>query len=273
MSNQLMPSPLAIALEMSEARYWGKLYRRNALLSSYHTQVAGAFVGATPELDVLAMNRVIGLGMTSPVTNLDIENIIAFYKQLGVRRFFVQLSPEERARDLPNRLEKNGFRLYNRWAKLLRPADLPLTPRAANGLRLVEVDSTKADVFGQIILFSFDWEDTRVADWFAGAVGQPGYRHYLVYKNHVAIAAGALHIDGAYSSLAIAGTLPDYRGLGAQSLLIQARLAAARAAGSHYTFVETAEDRLDRPVPSYRNMIKAGFELAYLRDNWIFEFE
>ena len=42
------------------------------------------------KLDILAMNRVIGLGLYEPATEEKIEYIISRYKDAGVPRFFIQ---------------------------------------------------------------------------------------------------------------------------------------------------------------------------------------
>ena len=47
------------------------------------------------------------------------------------------------------------------------------------------------------------------------------------------------------------------------------RLHDARAAGCRFAVVETGEDTPEEPNPSYRNMLRAGFELAYFRHNWV----
>ena len=70
-----------------------------------------------------------------------------------------------------------------------------------------------------------------------------------------------------------AATLPDYRGLGAQSALIARRFQDAAEAGCKWMVVETAEDKPERPVASYRNLKRLGFELAYLCPNYIYYFK
>lgn len=77
---------------------------------------------------------------------------------------------------------------------------------------------------------------------------------------------------GKYSSLAIAGTLPDERGKGVQSVLIRKRLNDAIDLGCEYMVVETAQDLPSKPSASNKNMRRFGFELAYHRPNYIFNF-
>ena len=262
---------LASALEYSEVAYWSKLYDNRAALNCFGSVIAGAFAGAVPALDVLAMNRVLGLGMEVPVKAEDVESIIRFYEKAGSKRFFVQLSPWVQQQNLPELLQEKGFRYYNNWVKLLRPAAVML-PEISTPLEAVPVTPDQAATYGRIIYDSFDWEDERLIAWLAASVGRPGYHHYLVMHNDRPIAAGALHVMNHYASMALAGTLPEYRGLGAQSLLLKTRILQARQLGCDSIISETAEEKPDKPVASFRNMRRVGFEIAYLRRNWIFEF-
>jgi hypothetical protein len=70
----------------------------------------------------------------------------------------------------------------------------------------------------------------------------------------------------------MAGTLSDYRGLGAQGALVTRRLNDAIDSGCTMAVVETAEDTPDKPSPSFRNMLKYGFDLAYHRANYVYTF-
>ena len=56
---------------------------------------------------------------------------------------------------------------------------------------------------------------------------------------------------------------------GAASLAGHRRIADAGAAGCETLFVETGERVPNRPSASYRNILRAGFEEAYLRPNWV----
>lgn len=264
---------LASVLEYSEAAYWSKLYDSKTALDCKSAIIAGAFVGAISELDILAMNRVIGLGMEVPVRPEDIDRIIQFYKTAGSKRFFIQLSPYAQQEDLATILYNKGFKRYNNWAKLLRLTDDDKAiDERDTSLKVIVATPEDAQTYGQVIFNSFDWEDDRLVEWLAASVGKPGYHHYLVTCYNKAIAAGALHVMNNYASMSIAGTLPGYRGMGAQSLLLKTRILQARQLGCDYIISETAEEQPDKPVSSFRNMRRLGFEMVYLRENWLFEF-
>ncbi|UZR99413.1 GNAT family N-acetyltransferase [Chondrinema litorale] len=263
---------LAYALEYSETTYWSKLYSSHLNgLRSFSNVIAGAFTGALPEVDVLAMNRVLGLGMDRKIEQNDIQKIIDFYYKSGSKRFFVQVSPYAQQENLTELLAQNGLQLHNNWVKLVRPAHKVLLQNNPD-LKLIKIGKEKAMLYGKIIFESFDWTDTRLMEWLAASVGQQGYHHYLVMHNDVAIAAGAMHIMGNFASMAFAGTLPEYRGMGAQNILLKKRISYALGLGCTYFIAETGEDKLEKPVPSYRNMMRIGFVPAYLRQNWIFQF-
>lgn len=263
-------SKLAVALEISEAVYWSKYYNHTTGLNSPAKTIAGAFAGAVPALDVLALNRVIGLGMSDTVSPTDIDEIIDFYRNAGSKRFFIQLSPHIPQDDLQEMLRAKGFRHHNNWAKLLRNADAPL-PEVASKLTVKAVIPKDAETYGKMIYDSFDWDDPRMLRWLTNTVGKEGYRQFLVLLDNKPVGAAALHIMDVYASMAFAGTLAEHRGLGGQSLMLKTRILAAKEAGCRYMISETAEEKPEKPVMSYRNMLRFGFEVAYLRKNWLLE--
>ena len=240
-------------------------------LESRASVIAGAFASAIPSIDTLAMNRVLGLGIDRAIYKEDIDAIIQFYRAGGVPRFFVQISPNTFQKDLTPLLQAKGFRHYNNWTKHFRYCDAPIA-KANCDLEITLLDASEASAFGTLICQSFGWKDPRLASWLAASVGQAGYTHYQVKKNDQTVAVGALFIERECASMAFAATLPNFRGLGAQQLLLETRLKKARVSGCRIAVSETAEAQLNKPVPSALNMRRFGFEQAYQRQNWIFEF-
>ena len=261
---------LVTALEHTEAIYWSKYYNNNTRLKAVSKEISGAFVFAVPQLDILAMNRVIGLGMEKEVTKKDIEEIKSFFKYLNVKRFFIQVSPFVKQENLDHLLRKAGFRFYNNWSKLLRISNRPVVEPQTD-LQIINVTTDEAHLYGETIAKSFGWEHDEIQNWISSSISKPGYRHYLVTDNYKVVAAGALHLMDSYASLAFAATLPEYRGMGAQSLLLYQRVKDAQLAGAEYIISETAEDLENKPVTSYRNMRRFDFDLVYNRPNWIIE--
>lgn len=69
--------------------------------------------------------------------------------------------------------------------------------------------------------------------------------------------------------LGIAATLPEYRRRGAQSALLAARIRAAGGSGCELVVTETGALVDGKPSNSYRNILRAGFELDYVRANYL----
>jgi ribosomal protein S18 acetylase RimI-like enzyme len=275
MESLSIPDNFYTDLERQEMEYWSDYYRaagpevtKNCDLQI--RKIGSGIATAAGKIDILAFNRVIGLGLTEPVMEEQLKDIIRFYRPTGIPRIFVQLSPKVVTNDLSGLLDKHGLQHYNNWTKLYREVN-PI-PQAESSLRIEQIGEDRADLFARIIISSFEWP-LMVKPMVALPVGRKGWKHYLAYQGSEPVACAACFIKGKYASLAFAATLPDYRGLGAQSSLIARRFQDAAEAGCEWMVVETAEDKPERPVTSYRNLKQLGFELAYLRPNYIYYFE
>lgn len=259
------------ALEQSEIAYWRKYYTPCSGLSPRMLEILGGTACALPEIDILAFNRVIGLGWTSEGLNHTLDALISFYGSCSCRRFFVQLSPAAPAQQqVVEALSEKGFRYYNSWSKLW--CRIPNSPPVNSFLDIQLIRADQSLEYSQILLSSFSWQDERLGPFLAATIGTSGYRHYLVQYEGEAVAAGALHLSGKYASMAFGATLPAFRSMGAQSLLIQRRIQDAALTNAQFLVAETAVGRPEAPVQSSRNLQRFGFQLAYNRANWIFEF-
>ncbi len=266
------PAPTQ-ALERVEAQVWNELYvtAPSDVASACGldlTTIGGAAALSASRVDVLAFNRVVGLGLDAPATRETLARIVDHYEARGVRRFFVQVSPAATPAALFEELRRAGFRHHNNWVKLYRGVEPP--PEVATDLRIERVEAEHADAFAGLIAPAFDWPD-RVRPLFARLVGRPGWRHYVAFDGDVPAATAALYTHGTYGYFGPAATHPDYRRRGAQSALIARRIRDARTLGCETLVTETAEDHPERPAPSFRNMRRMGFEVAYLRPNYLRE--
>lgn len=231
----------------------------------------GASVGlVTSRIDVLALNRVVGLGLNDTVTGDTTDALIEDYRSRNVPRFFVQLGPAAIAQGLPALLESHGFQQYNFWAKLYR--DLTNLPPDNTDAVIRTVDASESAGFGNLVAKAFDWPDL-LAPWFSATVGQPNCRHYIAYVDSLPAAAAMLYTLGDHAWLGFAATLPAFRGRGLQHALITKRLHDAARAGCTRAVVETARDTEEKPCQSFRNLRNLGFEVAYLRPNYLFSFQ
>jgi hypothetical protein len=78
-------------------------------------------------------------------------------------------------------------------------------------------------------------------------------------------------VSGEAGYLALAATKETHRRQGGQHALIARRIRDAAAQGCRTLVAESAEDRPDKPAPSFRNLRSLGFKLAYLRPNYLWK--
>ncbi len=262
-------------LEEQEIKYWSDYFlysssRVKEKLGIGTNLFAGAFSCTLSKIDTLFLNRVLGLGIEQDINPELISEIIEFYNSAGTPRFFVHESPAAIQDNIAELLTKSGFVHHNNWAKLFKKLNNKM-PEVAPEIAVEEITLMDAGLYEELIENAFELEGGS-SMLFSQTIGRPGWKHYTAHYEGKPIAAGALYYKGDTASLAIAGTLPDYRGLGAQGAMVTRRLNDARDLGCTTAVVETAQDTIDKPAPSYRNMLRYGFELAYIRRNYIYSF-
>lgn len=264
-------SSLIEELESIEVRVWQDLQlaaSRNAIEEcGVNVDYIGSSVLATAtKLDILALNRLIGYGLPGADDQMTLDIALGLAESYGIPRMFVQLAPFENRNRLERYLIKAGLGHYNRWAKFYRDTS-PLTD-VVSDLRVEAIGIDRADHFAEIFAPSVEWPPAARA-WLKGLVGRPGWVHYLAYDGDKPVATAALFVQRQVAWVGFAATLPEYRGRGGQAVLMQRRLADAARVGCDTVVVETAQQTEQRNAPSYRNMNRFGFKLAYLRPNYI----
>jgi GNAT superfamily N-acetyltransferase len=218
--------------------------------------ICGAFCGAMSGVDTLAFNRVFGIGIDFEIDRNLIDAVINFYREANIPRYFIPLSPVAEPEYASQLLLDAGFTHYNNWAKFYKKLDTAL-PEISTSFTIDEVKLSESEQFDQIIKEAFQWDDDG-ASLFSQTIGRPGWSHYFARYEGIPVAATSMFCCGKYASLAIAGTLPEYRGKGAQSALVTRRYNDAISRGCKYMVVETAEDKVDKPSASHRNIKKFG---------------
>jgi GNAT superfamily N-acetyltransferase len=164
------------------------------------------------------------------------------------------------------RLSDSGFSPGHAWMKFVRDVHPPRFKAPAD-IEVVELTSGEQEPFGMIAATGFGLPAWGAA-FFANLPEHPDWRCYVARVDGEAQACAAMLVQGEVAEFGIAATLEPARGRGCQGALLHRRILDAAAAGCRTLFVETGERIPDRPSPSYKNILRAGFEEAYLRPNW-----
>lgn len=245
---RMMPPAYAAAERMSARRFGSALGIRAA------------------RADVLAFNRVVGLGVSEPVTTDRLDAALRWFHDAGVPRAFVQVAPHAEPDMLAAWLQARGLTYYNNWVRLWR--DTTPMPPPETTLRVEQVGVNRAEAFASVFAEAFH-VPLEAGRKMTSTVGRPGWRHYMAFDGEAPVATATLFLVGDTGWLSAAATSEAARGRGAQSALIARRIADANAQGCTLLSVETAEPTGTREAPSYRNVTRLGFEVAYKRANWL----
>ena len=261
-----------LALDAIEARFWRDAWEavRPEAAAEHGIEVASfGPVQATilRELgDVQMTNLVLGATAPGAVEGGHLEAAIASARERGVDPY-VPVTP-----GLPDTATAEAFLLaagfapaYG-WMKFVRD---PHPPRFSppGDVEVVELTAPGEEPFAAIVAAGFGLPAWG-AELFAQLPGRPGWRCYVAKVDGAAQAAGAMFLDGGLAELGMAATLEPARRRGCQLALLGRRIVDAAEAGCELLFVETGERNPHRPSNSYRNILRAGFEQAYLCPNW-----
>jgi GNAT superfamily N-acetyltransferase len=214
-------------------------------------QIGGATCTVVRGLGSRMFNRALDLASTEPL-----DEIAAFY---GDEPWWVSDS-----RGLGTELEERGFVRDYGWMKFTRG----VSPREAQSdldVRLVGPD--RGVDFARVVVEGYgmpEWTTPLAAN----VVGRPGWSCYVAYDGDEPAGAGALFVHDRLGWLGYAATRERYRGRGAQSAILAARIEDARKQGCSTVTTETGELAEGRPSSSYRNIIRAGFREAGVRANY-----
>jgi GNAT superfamily N-acetyltransferase len=257
------------ALDRVECGFWREIWqsmpREPASEHGVELREFGAIqVTSTRDLpSVPILNLVLGAAEASEP---DLEYAIAWVEEQGVCPC-VPLTPElPGSAQAEGWLRERGFERGYAWMKFVRDAHPPRFPAPAD-LEVVELAAADEEPFGTIAAVGFGLP-AWAANYFAHLPGREGWRCYVARVEGKAQACAAMLIEEGIAEFGIAATLEAARGRGCQTALLRRRILDAAEAGCHTLFVETGERVPDRPSGSYRNILKAGFEEAYLRPNW-----
>jgi hypothetical protein len=229
-------------------------------------RVGSAIALITAKMDIMLFNRVLGLGVMEPATEVMVDDIVTLYDRAGIQNFAVQVSPAVQPATLPAWLEARGLPHRDNWAKVYRGIEPP--PPVPTDLRIELISPDQAGAFAAVACTAFGMPDT-LQPWLAADVGRPGWRHYLAWDGEVPVATGALFVKDQVGWLGVGSTLPSHRRRGAQGAIMAQRIRDGAELGCRWLITETGEDLPGRPNPSYHNMMRTGFELAYQRSNYM----
>jgi hypothetical protein len=260
----------------TEARFWREIWDSvpagigvaKGVRQAEFGPVQATVVAAAPE--VRTLNLILGGAGPEAAAEGFLEEAVDWVREQGARGFAL-LDPGaagDGPTDAAGRvLEKAGYEPSRGWMRFVRDAHPPRF-KVADDIEVVELDGSDEDApFGQIAALGFGLP-SWAASLFAPLPALPDWRCYLARVDGEPLACAAMLLDGEVAELGIAATLEGGRRRGCQLALLRRRIEDAAAAGARTLFVETGHRVPGHPSTSYANILRAGFEEAYLLPGW-----
>lgn len=259
-----------LALDATEKAFIGDLWRAAppALAAAHGVELRSAGPLQATVIRDLPTVPMLNVLLGAPESDgAQLAGLLDWIERLGVA-FYVPVTPGLPGSEAAERLlAARGYARGYGWMKFVRD----VTPPAQPDPHSVEVAEPAAEeernAFGRVVAAGFGLP-AWMAELFAALPGRDGWRCYVARLDGEPVASAALRIHGAVGELGLAATLAAARGRGAQTALLNRRIRDAAAAGVETLLVETGERTDDRPSGSYRNILRAGFQEAYVRPNW-----
>ena len=263
----MTPTDIARLVEFNEAAAYADMLRAAPKTwTCVEERTPAGWFFLTPRIDALLFNRVTCCGLDRPLTGADVTRWIDRYKAAGIHSYGVQVSPALQPASGTRLLVQGGLRRHDSWTKVYRPAGNVAEP--ASVLRVERAGRAQAAIAARIACVAFGMP-LHIAGWLETLVERPGWRHYLAWDDDDPVGTAALFVQNDVGWLGITGTLPAARRRGAQTALMARRLMDGAAEGCRWFVTETGEELPERPNSSFRNMVRAGFRVAYQRPNFM----
>ena len=245
---------LARRLETSEAHNVAEMAAESLEISGG----IACFGGPTSPI-----SHAIGVGLSGPVTESDLDRMEDFYRSRGAPSN-IDLCPMADPA-LMEMLGKRGYRITE--------FNNVLVLRVCSAMRDARVRIVGGDEIGvwtrTCITGFFEREDLTAEEMALGAniVAMPGAEAFLAEIDAAPLAAGAGAIREKLLFLFGDSTLPRARGKGLQSAIIRTRLAWGFEQGCDLATACTVPGTV-----SQRNYQREGFQVAYTKMNMLREF-
>lgn len=230
------------------------------------TQVGGSIVFIVRDDPSIVLNRVVGLGLSQAARPEHLDTLISLYQKAGVPRWFLHLHPDARPDEIGQWAQSRGLEKTRGWMKF-RHLTVSTDLTGHGDLDVRRIDRDHAADFGRIVAEGFDLQPSSAA-LLEAVVGRSAWHVFMSFDGDRPVGAASLFVRQNVGWLDWAATAPDYRRQGSQSALLAARIRHAAELGCEVLYATTGEEVPGDEQHSYKNLLKAGFEEYYLRENY-----
>jgi hypothetical protein len=229
-------------------------------------ELDGPMLALCRRVDHYQFNRLLGGGLGTDIEGASLATAAGRFREAGLKNGYLQIAPGPRAAALALKAAALGLKPLERtWVKFSRGA--ASAPRPSTSLDIAEVRPEEAMVFARAVVAGFGMPE-QLAPWLAGIVGRRGWHAYVARDAGAAVGGAAMFVDGGRAWFGIGAVQAAARRKGGQGALLARRIADGLERGVRWFATETGKPLPGELHPSFSNIQRAGFSIAYERANW-----
>ena len=229
-------------------------------------ELNGPLLALCRRVDHYQFNRLMGGGLGADAEGASLDMAVRRFHEAGLKNGYLQIAPGSRATALASKATAMGLKpLQRTWVKFSRGAVPAPTPTTS--LDIAEVRPEEATTFARAVVTGFGMPE-QLAPWLAGIVGRKGWHTYVARDGASVVGGAAMFVEGGRAWLGIGAVQAAARRKGGQGGLLARRIADGLDKGVRWFATETGRPLPGEPHPSFSNIQRAGFAIAYERVNW-----
>ncbi|MBF9131352.1 GNAT family N-acetyltransferase [Plantactinospora sp. S1510] len=212
-------------------------------------------------------NKAIGFGLTEPVTDRLVTEILDFHRRHGSPSAQLQITPEVLPDNWAEIIAAHGLTPGGVLVKFAGEA-ASVKP-ATTDLRVGRIGERDIDEWAALTIEVFAGPHEHLAALLAATARTDSFQGFAAWDGDQMVGAANLFLYGETAHLNSGVTRKSHRNRGVQSALIAARAEYAVAAGHRWLVSEVAKPAVEGGNPSLNNMVRAGLIQQYDRTTWI----
>lgn len=235
-----------------------------------HERFMGAGALAHRTVPITEFNRLIAGGTSSTWAEGEFLAAVDWLQRQAASNWAIQIAPGTELYQVREWAAASGLKPAGTgWAKWYYQSSEIIRREIVSDFEIAAVGKAHGLDFGSVVQQGFGLPESTVP-WFSALAGRPNWHTYLAFDKGRAVAAAAMFIKGRLAWMGVDTTLDGAKSRGAQRSLIARRLSDGIVAGVLGFTAETANPPTEDGdgYPSFRNYRKAGFSLAYVRQNY-----
>ena len=148
-----------------------------------HKDIGGGMATNFQKMPIPLFNRVIGLGLTEPLTQNIINEVKSFYTHN--EKYLVHYSHPMKPSDADSLLKQNGFYLAGSWERITRDNQPLNDDTETNNIQVRLVDESLKESWVKFLIDTYDFD---FYEWPRAFALRKGWKHYVAFRDNKIIA-------------------------------------------------------------------------------------